>query len=174
MRRALVFTTLLFVSLTPMPNAFGTQPYREQVRGVDRGPSEPFTIPAGVFCPFDIGVQVEGKGTSWLFDDGSEAYSNIATQTLTNLERDTSLVHRSTYHQKITFNHLDGTALDQVYGTYIAAFFEGDQGPEGEVGSGGALYFLVGHASFSYDADDVVTSFSIDGQATDACQLLSA
>lgn len=174
-RRALVVCVLAVAVLVamPMPAAVAAKPFREQIRGVDRESFE-FVIPADVACPFAIGVQVEGKGTHWVFDDGSEASSNNATQTLTNLETGTSYVHRSTYHQTISFNHLDGTALDQVHGTYIAAFLEGEQGPAGEVGPDGAMYFLVGHATFFWSADDVITSFSLDGQATEACQVLAA
>jgi hypothetical protein len=53
-------------------------------------------------------------------------------------------------------------------------FFEGDQGPEGEVGPGGAEYFVTGHQSFVYDPkNDVTTSYELDGQAIDACEVLA-
>lgn len=46
---------------------------------------------------------------------------------------------------------------------------------KGEVGPDGGIYFLIGYSTFTYDLKaDVITSFEGRGQATDACQILSA
>jgi hypothetical protein len=59
-------------------------------------------------------------------------------------------------------------------GRFFIFLFPGDQGPSGEVGYPGALFGVVGDARGTVDPDTgVVTSFSLDGQTTDLCALLS-
>jgi hypothetical protein len=158
----------------PMQAAVGAKPYREQVRGVDRGAGPPFTVPAGVWCSFAVMVAFEGQGIYWQFSDGHEVVNNNATQTFTNLETGTSYVHRSDYHLT-AMGAADGNIVVVIDGTYFQEFLTGDQSPEGEAGSDGALYGLIGHFTFTYDPKaDLITSFEGSGQAIDLCQILSA
>ena len=58
----------------------------------------------------------------------------------------------------------------QASGRNISYFFEGDQGPSGEVGPDGSLYYIVGHVDEVLDPDTgfTVTSFKWSGSATDS------
>ena len=178
MRRALVASSIVLAVLAAMPirSAFGVRPIREQVRGVDRISGDPFVIPAGDpggGCSFDVRVEFEFQGIGWQFSDGRVVANNNATQEFTNLETGTSHVHRSDYH--LTDELLaDGNALTVIDGKYFISFFEGDQGPEGEVGPGGALYFITGHFEAIYDPETfLVLSWEGNGQAVEVCQLLA-
>jgi hypothetical protein len=174
MRRAVVASSLVLAILaaTPMQAAVAAKPIREPFSGVGRF-SGLFVIPAGEDgCSFDIRVEFDGQGIGWRFRDGRLVTNNIATQTLTNLGSGTSYVHRSDYH--VTDRLLaDGSGLLVIDGKYMFLFFEGDQGPEGEVGPGGALYFITGHFEALYDPVSLVgLSWEGHGRAVEVCQLL--
>jgi len=153
--------------------ASASEPLIFHIHGVDRGPGQPFVIPAGVACPFEMRLDSEGKQTIWLFSDGDESINVNNIQTLTNLETGWSVVRRSDYHQ-LTFHNDDGTTLQVVHGSFLFVFLEGDQGPNGVVGPGGETYLMIGTATVTFGTDGAITAFSQSGQMTDACQLLSA
>jgi hypothetical protein len=119
-----------------------------------------------------MGVEAEVIGVYWLFSDGHEVEVNIATITLTNLDTGTSYVQTSDYRISAAVA-VDG--IDVVIdGSRWMGFLEGDQGPEGEVGRGGAEYFVTGHQSFVYDPKKAVhMSYELNGQAIDACEVLA-
>jgi len=169
----LVFVAACTTLALAAPAAVADEPQIFHIHGVDRGPTDPVSVPAGVACPFAMRIDSEGKITHWLFSDGHEAASNNYTRTLTNLDVGTSVEHRSVYHTT-TYHREDGTTLQTSHGSFLFIFFEGDEGLNGIVGPGGETYFMTGTATVVFDADFVVTSFSFDGQATDVCQLLSA
>ena len=177
MRRALVASSLLFAVLAAMSmqTAFGVGPIREQVRPVD-GVSGDFIIPVGDpvgGCSFDVLVEFEFHGVDWQFSDGRVVTNNVATQTLTNLETGTSYVHRSDYHLTDELS-ADGNALLVIDGKFFIGFAEGDQGPEGEVGPGGAMFFITGHFEAVYDPETfLVASWEGNGRAVEVCQLLA-
>jgi hypothetical protein len=179
MRRMLVGVALVVVTVgaMPMQAAVGAPPHRSPIRGpvanFDDGDS--IIIKESEWsCSFSALFEVDGQGIDWTFSDGHEASSNVAPMNITNLETGKTYVHRSDYHRTITFQ-ADGTELWVIDGTFFLGLLAGDQGPEGEVGRGGADYFVTGHQSFVYDPKvDAVTSYEGDGQALDVCQVLSA
>ena len=119
----------------------------------------------------DAAGDVVGRGGYWQFSDGHEVEVNVATITLTNLETGTSYVQTSDYRIPVVVA-ADGTEFVTIDGSGWMGFLEGDQGPEGEVGSGGAEYFVTGHQSFVDDPKtDIVTSYEVQGQVIDSCEV---
>lgn len=175
MRRALIAgaVAVAMVAAIPMQAAFAAKPYREQVRPTEREGGA-FTFPANLLCPFAIYAEFEGQQVYWEYSDGRVAVSNNFTQTFTNLETGTSVDHQSTYHATSTFR-ADGTVLEVVNGTFFLGFLQGDQGPYGQVGRGGEMYFANGSLTTVYDPKaDRITEFSWSGRLVDGCQLLSS
>jgi len=175
MRRALVAgaMTVAMLAAMPMHAAFAAKPYREQIRPTEQEVGA-FTIPANELCPFAISAEFEGQQVLWQYSDGRVAVSNNYTQTFTNLKTGTSVDHQSTYHATTTFL-ADGTVVEVINGTFFLGFLKGDQGPFGQVGRGGEMYFGDGSFTFVYDPKaDVVTAFSWSGRLVDGCQLLSS
>lgn len=175
MRRGIAAGALVVAMMAAMPMqaAVGAKPYREQIRPTELE-SGAFTFPANTLCPFAIYAEVEGQQVFWQFSDGREVVSNNYSQTFTNLDTGTSVVHQSTYHATTTFL-ADGSVVEVVDGTFFLGFLPGDQGPYGQVGPSGEMYFGDGQFTFDYDPKaDVVTSFSASGRLVDACELLSA
>ena len=72
---------------------------------------------------------------------------------------------------KVTMSELaNGDQRLQASGRNIFYFFEGDQGPFGEVGPDGALYYIVGHVDEVLDLDTgFLTSVEWSGSATELC-----
>lgn len=173
MRRGLVAGTLLVAMLAalPMQTAMAEKPHREQEPGAEFS----FIVPDNESpCPFAILVEADSSvGLGWEFSDGHLASTNVLSATFTNLETGTTYVHRSDYHSLLTLA-ADGTEHVVINGMFWAGFLEGDQGPEGEVGPGGAAYFLDGRQSYVYNpSTDAVTSFEFVGRAVDSCEVLA-
>jgi hypothetical protein len=151
------------------------KPYRDPIRSPVGavGDRHSFILPDSKNgCSFAMGVEAEVIGVYWLFSDGHEVEVNIATITLTNLDTGTSYVQTSDYRISAAVA-VDG--IDVVIdGNRWMGFLEGDQGPEGEVGRGGAEYFVTGNQSFVYDPKKAVhMSYELNGQAIDACEVLA-
>ena len=170
MRRAAIVCLLTFLTTMAMPlhAAHAAPPIRGRFSNQDFS----FVIPAGA-CPFAIGVQVRFVFESTTqFSDGRTVFTDHADFTLTNVETGATYVQ----HTNATFtdtNTADGNVFEVLDGRYFFLFVPGDQGPDGEVGDGGALFFLLGHFEYPYDPDtDEIISFQADGRAIDACQLL--
>lgn len=160
----------LVVSLVAMPSAQAAPPVRE--RWVNQPGS--FVIPAGDACPFAIQVQVSfAFGSITQFSDGTTVYTDHADFTLTNIETGATQ-HQNTNATFTDTLTADGDIVEVLDGRYFFGFFPGDQGPDGEVGDGGASYLLFGHFEYAYDPDAnfQITSFQADGRAIDLCQLL--
>lgn len=162
----LVTALLAFASATP---ASAEKPVRTVVA------AEGFVDPAGLICPFAVSGEPDERagGTVTHFSDGRTVVHGRGDPTLTNLETGASLVHHSKY--TITSTVLaNGELLDVISGQIFVGLWEGDQGPNGLVGTNGALLSLNGHARITFDpVADVFTSFQLNGTATDLCALLA-
>ena len=112
-------------------------------------------------------------GIDMLFSDGHETFHIIAFINSTNLETGTTYRQTSDYYRTITYA-ADGTQSVVINGSRAMAFYEGEPGPEGVVGRGGATYFVTGHQSCDYDPKkDRYLSYEFVGQAIDMCEVLA-
>jgi hypothetical protein len=111
---------------------------------------------------------------SWLSGDANVGHCGRSRLTLTNLETGDSFVQVSRYKVTETFDPEANEVLVEISGRIFIGFIEGDQGPFGEVGEDGLLVSVIGHQQFTVDlGTNVVTSYSLDGTATDICPLIS-
>jgi hypothetical protein len=134
-----------------------------------------FVIPAGEGCAFDVGFRASERSRQAVteFSDRRLQVIGHAERTLTNLETGDSFVQVSRYRD-ITFDAAANDAFIETSGRIFITFLPGDQGPFGEVKSPGLLLSVIGHQSFTLDLDaNAITAYSLDGQATDVCALLS-
>ncbi len=124
-------------------------------------------------CGFAELAEVRVGGIDWEFSDGRLVSVNVADIQITNLDTGTSYLQKSRYHSTTTILP-DGKELVEIDGRFWVAFVEGDVGPDGQVvGPGGAEYFVSGRQTFVYDPKrDAITSYSLTGEATDACEIL--
>lgn len=158
------------VALIAVPTGTGAKP----VRTVIPTP-EPFVIPAGFGCRFDVRSAPVGSQAITEFDDGRVVTIGNADITLTNLETGASYVQHSNYHGTDTLDPGANTRHLVVNGSIFIQFFEGDAGPFGEVGENGALFAFVGTLSITLDLNnEAYSAFSYHGTATDLCALLAA
>lgn len=153
--------TASVLALVAVPTAMGAKPIRTVI-----SPLPPIALPAGLGCSFPLDGQPDPKAQQTImeFSDGRIVTFGHANATLTNLDTGASILWRSRYR----------LSDNSGRGRFFFLFFPGDEGPLGEVGENGALLGLVGH--FQWTADpltDVITSFTLNGQATDICALLS-
>lgn len=173
MRRGIVVGALTVAMLTTLPiqAAVGAKPSHlarwEGTRDYE-------VAPAGEPCPFAVGIQAEGQGIDMQFSPERGVSNNQSTWTFTNLETGTSYVHRSIYHYTSDWL-LGGDTIHEVMdGTYFLGMLSGDQGPEGEVGPNGAMYFIEGRFTITYDVpSDLITSFEWSGSVQDVCEVLA-
>lgn len=83
-------------------------------------------------------------------------------------------MHPSAYKLTQTYDPTADQLLLQISGRIFIGFFEGDQGPSGQVETGGALLSVVGNAQITVDGSTgEYTSFSLTGRFTDLCPLLA-
>jgi hypothetical protein len=134
-----------------------------------------FVIPAGGGCAFDV----EGQpGDAWAtlteFSDGRTVLHGHGEPTLTNLETSDTFAQRTRATVTDTLDPQANEIVEEISGRIFIGLFPGDQGPSGLVEEPGALLSVVGHQRLIYDADTfVVTSYSLNGKATDICAQLS-
>jgi hypothetical protein len=163
-----VLTAITGAALIAAPAGVAAKPSRTVLPVPD-----PFVIPAGLGCSFDVGVAPIGSQAITEFDDGHIARTANADITMTNLEGTSSYVQRSNYHLTETYPDAN-TVLLEVSGRIFIQFFPGDVGPFGEVGEPGAMYAFVGTVSATIDLDtELYTSFSYEGTVTDLCAALA-
>ena len=171
--KPVVLVLFLLTTFALAPAVLAARP----TRTVDEGPSDPFVIPAGFGCAFDVGfVGSDNAGGATIdFGDGRIATFGHGEPTFTNLE--TGAVYddwTSQYRSLDTYDPVTNTSLFEVHGRFWAYFFPGDQGPFGLVGEPGAFFGTVGHVTLTVDAaTGVFTSYSLNGQTTDICAELS-
>jgi hypothetical protein len=158
-----------FVALIAVPTALGAKPIKTEFQ------PQPFVIPAGFGCAFDVGVADEdARATIMQFSDGRVAIHGHAEPTVMNLETGDSFAQRTRGHITRTFDPEANELLFDVTGRLLLNLYPGDQGPFGEVGEDGLVASVIGHQRFTLDLDtEVTTSYSLDGQAIDVCPLIS-
>ena len=138
---------------------------------------EPILIPAGFGCPFDVGGEPDDKARQTIteFSDGRVQTIGRANPTLTNLDTGKSIVHHSSYKLTQTYNSDTDEVVLSISGKFFITLYPGDQGPFGVVGENGALLSITGNQYLTLDPEtEVITSYSLDGQATDLCALLDS
>lgn len=158
-----------FVALIAVPTALGAKPIKTEFQ------PQPFVIPAGFGCPFDVDVADEdAQATITQFSDGRVVIHGHAEPTVTNLETGDSFLQRTRAKITQTVDPEANEVLFEISGRILINLYPGDQGPFGEVGEDGLVASVIGHQRFTADLDtEVVTSYSLDGQATDVCPLTS-
>jgi hypothetical protein len=171
MRRwcAVLGTVAAVVLLIATP-ASADKPEREVVHPV------PSDIPAGLGCAFGVGVAVDAKTrvTIKTFSDGRVTANGHGNITLTNLDSGQTYLQRSRYHSTEMYDAASNDVFVVISGRYLIQLFPGDQGPDGELDSPGALLGLTGHTEYTLDLDTgVVTHFTTTGDSTDVCAALS-
>ena len=137
--------------------------------------TEPTLHDAGFACSFAVELRPQegSRFTRTEFTDGTVTIHSSARQTVTNTESGASIEAKDFGKYTERYDEEANDLLIEVSGQTILYFFPGDQGPEGEVGENGALYSVVGHVQETLDLDqDLITSFSLRGQATELCSLL--
>jgi hypothetical protein len=168
---AFVAALLLALALTAVPTAVGAKPVRTVVPF-----TEPIFLPAGLGCAFPVRGQ-PGEGSRAMiteFSDGRVQTIDWAQANLTNLDTGETILWRSRFLIRETIDPATNELVSVVSGRHFVLLFPGDQGPSGEVGEPGALLGIVGRERITVDLDTgVVTSYSLNGQATDLCALLS-
>jgi hypothetical protein len=109
-------------------------------------PRDPFVIPAGFACPFDVHASPVGQGATTEFSDGRIVIVSNSDITLTNLEAPAeTYVWRTNAYLTQTFLD-DATLQIVVSGRVLNFFFPGEQGPFGVVGEDGAFFGSWAHS----------------------------
>ena len=174
---AAVTLGVMLAATLPSSIAVAAQPTRDPIRsGVgERGEGFSIVFPKSktAGCGFAELAEVRVGGIDWEFSDGRLVSVTVADIQITNLDTGTSYLQKSRYHRTITILP-DGTELVEIDGRFWLGLAEGDVGPDGQVlGPGGAEYFVSGRQTFVYDPKrDAITSYSLTGEATDACEIL--
>lgn len=169
--RARLAIIVVALALIAAPTALGGKPIRSVVPF-----TEPIFFPAGSVCAFPVRGQ-PGEGSRAMiteFSDGRVQVIDWAEANLTNLDTGNTIVWNSRFLSTETVDPEANELFFENSGRFFVWLFPGDQGPAGEVGYPGALLGIVGEARGTVDLDTgMVTSFSLDGQTTDLCALLS-
>lgn len=169
--RARLAIIVVALALIAAPTALGGKPIRSVVPF-----TEPIFLPAGVGCAFPVRGQ-PGEGSRAMiteFNDGRTQTIDWAQANLTNLDTGKTILWRSRFLIKETIDPSTNELVSVLTGRHFGFLSPGDQGPSGEVGEPGVLLGVIGHLRVTTDLDTgVVTSFSLNGQTTDLCALLS-
>jgi hypothetical protein len=173
MHRKFLILIVFLLALSVVPTAFGVAPIRTVVE-----PEEPILIPAGTGCAFDVLEELGENAHITLteFSDGRLHIQAHGDVVLTNLETpEQSIDWKNRWNASETFDPEANSIISEFSGRLLFTFFPGDQGPFGTVGENGAFFAFVGLVEITMDADTgVVTSFSLNGSATDVCALLAS
>ena len=165
-----VVAVLLPIGLVAVPAALAAKPTRAPFV------PEPLVIPAGSGCSFAVEEQLgeDDWATITEFSDGRTVIHANAEPTLTNLETGDTFQQSSRFQVTETFDPETNTVFDKIDGRVFVNFRPGDQGPFGEVEEPGLLLSVIGDQELTFDADTaLLTSYSLDGTATDICALIS-
>jgi len=169
-RHGVIVLVLAVLGLAAIPAAGAAKPIREFFA------AEPTLLAAGSGCPFAVELRPTSEGatsTRTEFSDGTVVIKSNMRQTVTNLESGASLEVKDAGIVRETYDAAANDLHIEFSGQTIFYFFPGDQGPFGEVGEHGGLYRVVGHVTETWDLDqDLITSFSFQGQATELCSQL--
>ena len=124
-------------------------------------------------CGFKLMFESKNIYIDMFFSDGHETSHIAGFSTITNLETGTVYRQTSDYYRTITYL-ADGTQFVVINGSRAMAFYEGEPGPEGVVGPGGAVYFVTGHQSIVNDPKkDLFLSYEFVGQAIEMCDVVA-
>ena len=135
---------------------------------------QPFVLPAGLGCAFDVGGDPDGGQKITAFSNGTTMVKGDAIIKLTNLSNGSTYVQDSNYKTIETYDAANNAVFGVGKGRIFFQFYPGDQGPYGEVAEPGAILALDGDFEFTLDLNTFFyTSFSFAGQATDICALIS-
>ena len=165
---ALVLGILAFTA----PPVYGGKPTRTVL-----GP-EPWFIPAGFGCSFDVLENATPDHDTFLmiteFDDGRSLTHGHATDvTVTNLETGATFIHKARHNDTAWYDTASNEVVIDGAGQVLIQFYPGDQGPIGEVSEPGALLRFTGTYHLRVDLDtEVYTAFSYTGIVTDVCALI--
>ena len=166
----LAVTIVAALALFVVPTGLAAKPTRTVFE------PQPFVIPAGLGCSFDVEARPGDGARAALteFSDGRTVLHGHATSTLTNLETGATFAQRTRAKVTDTFDPEANEIVEEISGRIFIGFFPGDQGPSGLVEEPGAVLSVIGHQRLTYDADTfVITSYSLNGKATDICAQLS-
>ena len=170
---------LALLAAVPMSAAVAAQRFRDPSRGgVAEGVRAGVEVNTFFFkasktdgCGFGELVQFTVGGVDWFYSDGREVSVTNARINITNVESGISYLQTSTYHRTVT-TRPDGTLLVVIDGSRWEDFSEGEPGPYGIVGPGGAEYFVDGHQEIFMTLNETVLSYSVTGRVLDACEIL--
>jgi hypothetical protein len=172
MYRRFLILVVFVLALSIVPTALGVAPIRTVVEA-----EEPILIPAGTGCAFDV-LEELGENAHLTFTEFSDGRLHIQAHgdiVLTNLETEQSIDWKNRWNTWETFDPEANSIISEFSGRLLFTFFPGDQGPFGTVGENGAFFAFVGRVELTMDADTgVITSFSLNGSATDVCALLAS
>ena len=130
------------------------------------------------YCSFGVQGQPDENARRAIteFSDGRSQTIRHAQTTLTNPGTGDSFVQVSRYKETQTPDPEANEVLVETSGRFFIGFeeWEADKGPLGEIGEDGMLASVIGHEQYTLHPDTgVITSYSLDGRATDICALLS-
>jgi hypothetical protein len=169
--RILVMTLALALTAVATPVTLAAKPIRTVSNPVD-----PFTIPAGLGCAFDIDVapSADIRVTVTEFDDGRVQTHAHGSAVLTNVDNGQTFTHRVRYHATDTISAATNELVSVVEGQVNIYFWPGDVGPFGAVSADGAIYRFTGRVHLTFDLDtEAITAVQYSGKIQDVCAELS-
>ena len=136
---------------------------------------QPFVMPAGTACPFDVeGEPTGGFIAVTTFSDGTVQRSVRARGAYVNLATGASFPTQDTFRDLSRFDEATGILVGSDNGATTWSFLPGDLGPFGVVGGSGALYHIDGAVWYTFDTvANHATQFAYQGTITDVCGALS-
>ena len=141
-----------------------------------RFPTQPIagTIPAGLLCPTDFDIDIALVGTRVQTEtDFKDQAGHVVRMMFTGPEY-FSLTNDTTAKRIVvdaggpgnTYLHADGSSFNAGGGHGLVGLFPSDEG-------GPALFTIVGHETFTRDADGTIHDLVIVGTVTDLCKALA-
>lgn len=130
----------------------------------------PTVLEPGQACPFNVTIESlpGGSWTETVYPDGAVGYEGKGRDRATNTDAGKSIT--VTTRGRIQLLPLEnGSTRLKARGLTLFYFWAGDQGPYGEVGPDGALYYIDGKVEEILDENFVVTYFSWTGSAKEIC-----
>jgi hypothetical protein len=174
-RGGVIAIGLMGTAIALAPGVFAAPPQAANARPVKTEfIAETFVLPAGQGCAFDVAGDKTGSLKTTEQPNGSVVVKGEALITITNLETGGTYLQDSRAKTVETYDPATNEVHVVGKGRLLFSFWPGDQGPNGVIGEPGALLAIDGDFSFSLDVGTFFfTSFSVDGQVTDLCAILS-
>lgn len=130
----------------------------------------PTVLEPGQACSFNVTIEslAGGSWTETVYPDGTTVYEGKGRDRATNTDAGKSIT--LTTQGRIRVVPLEsGDTRVKARGLTLFYFWAGDQGPYGEVGPDGALYYIDGTVEEILDENFVVTYFRWTGRAKEIC-----